>query len=194
MSDTPGRRRNQRERILDAALDLMSRQGSAGMSMRQLAKACGVQVAAIYHYFPSKDALLTAVIEERRYSARLADLASLDIDAPVEERLRRVFELFWEGALDEEPVLRLLLGEALRSEPVALPTGSALLDVFKTGVVMSLEQVVPEVRDPKAVSELVIAQILSAFLRHVFEPQTPTAAIGEDHAEVLVRIVLSSLG
>jgi AcrR family transcriptional regulator len=190
----PSPRRNQRERILDTALDLMSRRGSSGVSMRQLAKACGVQVAAIYHYFPSKDALLTAVIEERRYSARLADLAPLDIDAPVEERLRRVFELFWEGALEEEPVLRLLLGEALRSEAVALPTGSALLDVFRSGVVMALEQVVPEVRDAKAVSELYMAQVFSAFVRHVFEPEVPTSVIGEDQAEVLVRVVLSSLG
>jgi AcrR family transcriptional regulator len=186
-------RRNQRERILDTALELMSRRGSAGVSMRQLAAACGVQVAALYHYFPSKDALLSAVIEERRYSARLADLAPLDVDAPVEERLRRVFELFWEGALEEEPVLRLLLGEALRSEPVALPTGSALLDVFRSGVVMALEQVVPEVRDAKAVSELYMAQVFSAFLRHVFEPEVPTSAIGDDQAEVLVRVVLGSL-
>ena len=194
MTDPAPPRRNQRERILDTALELMSARGSAGVSMRQLAKACGVQVAAIYHYFPSKEALLTAVIEERRYSARLADLAPLDIDAPVEERLRRVFDLFWVGALEEEPVLRLLLGEALRSEPVALPTGSALLEVFRTGVVMALEQVVPEVRDPKALSELYIAQVFSAFVRHVFEPEVPTDAIGEEHAEVLVRVVLSSLG
>ena len=61
---------NQRERILDEALRLMSAEGSAAMSMRQLALACGVQVAAIYHYFPSKDALLQSVFEERRYDTR----------------------------------------------------------------------------------------------------------------------------
>jgi len=63
MSDPTATRTNQREHILDVALQLMSRAGSTGVSMRQLARACGLQVAAIYHYFPSKDALLTAVIE-----------------------------------------------------------------------------------------------------------------------------------
>ena len=49
-SDAP----DPRTRILDAALALMSEQGSAGASMRQLAAACGLNVATIYHYFPSK--------------------------------------------------------------------------------------------------------------------------------------------
>lgn len=195
MSGADGNRTNQRERILDTALQLMSRAGSAGVSMRQLARACGVQVAAIYHYFPSKDALLTAVIEERRYSSRLADEPfDIDAGAPVAERLREVFRTFWRGALEEEPVLRLLLGEALRSEAAALPTGAALLDVFRTGVVMALEEHVPEVADPKAVSGLYIGQVFSAFVRHVFEPDLPTDVLGEEHAEVLVKVVLGSSG
>src|SRR4051812_26722313 len=59
-------RPNQREHILDVTLQLMSEQGAGRTSMRQLAAACGLNVAAIYHYFPSKDALLAAVIDERR--------------------------------------------------------------------------------------------------------------------------------
>ncbi len=43
-----------RERILDAALELMGRQGASATSMRRLATESGVQVAAIYHYFASK--------------------------------------------------------------------------------------------------------------------------------------------
>ena len=49
---------NQRERILDAALLLMSDRGAGSTSMRQLAKACDLNVASIYHYFPSKADLL----------------------------------------------------------------------------------------------------------------------------------------
>ena len=109
---------NQREHILDEALTLMSEQGSAGMSMRQLAQACGVQVAAIYHYFPSKEALLQSVFEERQYTTRL-EVLTIDAGGSAEDRLRAVFDTFWTGLLDEEPVLRLLLGEAL----LVLPLG-----------------------------------------------------------------------
>lgn len=190
MSGEAAPRPNQREHILDNALVLLSEHGSAGMSMRRLAQACGLQVAAIYHYFPSKDALLGAVIDERRYSSRLSDPLQVDPGAPVAERLRAVFGVFWAGALEEERVLRLLLGEALRNEPTALPTGSSLLEVFRLGVVMALEEYAPEVEDPKAVSELYVAQVFSAFIRHIFEPGLDIEVLGSDHADVVVAAVL----
>ena len=56
-----------RDRILDAALELTSRKGSEGTSMRELANACDVNVAALYYHFPSKAELLRSVIEERQY-------------------------------------------------------------------------------------------------------------------------------
>jgi len=191
---TTAPRANQREHILDEALRLMSAQGCAGMSMRQLALACGVQVAAIYHYFPSKDALLQSVFEERRYVARLAEeeqgAFAIDPDASERERLRAVFNLFWVGALGEEPVLRLLLGEALRGQPVALPTGTALLELFRTGVMHLLAAYVPEIEDPETVSQVFIAQVFAGFIRHIFEPDADTDEIASQLADVLVRTVL----
>jgi AcrR family transcriptional regulator len=137
---------------------------------------------------------LTAVIEERRYSSRLSsEPFEVDPSAPVAERLRAVFRVFWSGTLEEDRVLRLLLGEALRHEPAALPPGSALLEVFRSGVVMALAQHVPEVEDPGSISELYVAQIFSAFVRHVFEPDGDPAVIGERNADVVVRAVLGHL-
>jgi AcrR family transcriptional regulator len=188
---TAAPRANQRERILDVALQLMSERGSSAMSMRQLAQACGVQVAAIYHYFPSKDELLRSVVEERRYSARLVEMpVDLAVSDPAEDRLRAVFLIFWQGALEEEPVLRLLLGEALRNEPVALPTGEALLEVFQSGVVGYLECCLPELDDRDVVARVIVAQVFSGFIRHIFEPATPVEQLAAAQADVLVRIVL----
>ena len=62
----------QRSRILDAALVLVSELGAAGTSMRRLAAACGLNVATIYHYFPSKADLLRALVEE-------GDIPQLDV-------------------------------------------------------------------------------------------------------------------
>ncbi|MHB1139480.1 MAG: TetR/AcrR family transcriptional regulator [Microthrixaceae bacterium] len=192
MTTTAAPRANQREHILDEALKLMSAQGSAGMSMRQLALACGVQVAAIYHYFPSKEALLESVFEERRYATRLAeeeDLAPIPTDASASERLRAVFEKFWNGMLGEEEVIRLLLGEALRNQPYALPTGTALLDVFRSGVQVLLAQHVPELHDVDAVTELFVAQIFAGFIQHIFDPEADTDRIAAALADTLVRTV-----
>lgn len=192
MTATTAPRANQREHILDVALQLMSEHGSSAMSMRQLAQACGVQVAAIYHYFPSKDELLRSVVEERRYSARLVEMpVDLQLSDPADLRLRAVFDVFWQGALEEEPVLRLLLGEGLRNQPVALPTGAALLEVFHSGVVGYLECCLPELTDRDVVAHVVVAQVFSCFIRHIFEPEAPVDELAAQQAEVLVRVVLA---
>ncbi|MFN7150246.1 MAG: TetR/AcrR family transcriptional regulator [Microthrixaceae bacterium] len=191
MTTTTTPRANQREHILDVALQLMSEQGSASMSMRRLAQACGVQVAAIYHYFPSKDELLRSVVEERRYSSRLVELpVELDPDAPIEARLRGIYLVFWEGALEEEPVLRLLLGEGLRSQPAALPTGAALLEVFRSGVTDLIQAVAPELQPHDLVAQVVVSQVFSGFIRHIFEPDLPVGQIADDQVAVLLGALL----
>src|SRR6185312_5418925 len=61
---------DQRHRILATALELMGERGVAKTSMRRLASACDLNVATLYHYFPSKAELVRALLLERRYSER----------------------------------------------------------------------------------------------------------------------------
>src|ERR1700722_16064566 len=63
---------SQRQHILNTALALMAQRGVDGTSMRDLASAAGLNVASLYHYFPSKRELLGPVLEERGFSAGLA--------------------------------------------------------------------------------------------------------------------------
>src|SRR5579863_7455383 len=56
-----------RQRILRIALSLMARRGVDGTSMRDLASAAGLNVASLYHYFPSKRELLEAVLVEQGF-------------------------------------------------------------------------------------------------------------------------------
>ncbi|MCP2165762.1 TetR/AcrR family transcriptional regulator C-terminal domain-containing protein [Goodfellowiella coeruleoviolacea] len=52
-----------RERVLDAALALVDSDGLAGLSMRKLGAALGVEAMSLYHYVPNKDALLDGLVE-----------------------------------------------------------------------------------------------------------------------------------
>ncbi len=49
--------------ILENALDLFARQNYASVTTRDIAKACGVNVALIYYYFGNKEGLFRAVIQ-----------------------------------------------------------------------------------------------------------------------------------
>ena len=51
------------EEVLETALNLVSEHGIAGASLRKLATELGMSQPSLYHYFASKDALVTAVVE-----------------------------------------------------------------------------------------------------------------------------------
>jgi AcrR family transcriptional regulator len=180
-------RGNQREHILDTALRLMSAHGSNGMSMRQLASSCGVQVAAIYHYFPSKQALLAAVVAERQYGSRLSDPLPIDPSASPSDRLRDLFLAVWEGAVEEEAIWRLLLGESLRGEAAVQPVGQALLDLLGPATTDWVKRCVPEAIDAEAVGHLLMGQLFTGFIRMMFDPELDRATIANEGADLLVR-------
>ena len=50
-----------RDRILDAARSLFADEGFHAASMNELAKSCRLTKAGLYHYFPSKQAILGAL-------------------------------------------------------------------------------------------------------------------------------------
>jgi AcrR family transcriptional regulator len=52
------------EEIKSAARELMTREGSSSLNLRAIARELGMAPSALYRYFPSRDAILTALITE----------------------------------------------------------------------------------------------------------------------------------
>jgi AcrR family transcriptional regulator len=52
-----------RQEVLEAALALISEHGVAGASLRKLASRLGMSQPSLYHYFPSKDALVAEIVD-----------------------------------------------------------------------------------------------------------------------------------
>ncbi len=71
-----------RQRILQEAQRLFAQAGYAAVSMRALARAVGVSPATLYHYFPTKEALLRELSFEiaGRFLKAVAGIA----DSPLE--------------------------------------------------------------------------------------------------------------
>jgi AcrR family transcriptional regulator len=116
-------------RILHSARARFLMQGVDGASLRAIAKDAGTNIGMIYYYFPSKDDLFLAVVEEV-YERVLADFATaLQDDVPVAARVQRLYERI--GRLDEEEfaVLRLVIREALISSSRL----EQILDRFRRG-------------------------------------------------------------
>jgi AcrR family transcriptional regulator len=57
------RYQHRRENLLNAAAEVAHEQGTAGLSLRQVAKEIGVSHATLVHHFNSRDQLITEIVE-----------------------------------------------------------------------------------------------------------------------------------
>jgi AcrR family transcriptional regulator len=174
----------QRERILDTALDLMAERGASATSMRALASACGLNVAALYHYFPSKHALLRAVIEERRYGTQIREMPVPDLRLPAPERLAALVVDMWDGALAEATIWRLLLTEAIHGDGTAREVGRELLATLEEGMRDALPRLFPELGVPVEVAARIVASTLVTLM---VESSLVEPAELQAHAELRAR-------
>jgi AcrR family transcriptional regulator len=102
-----------REAIVGQAADLFARDGFRGSSINDLASACGVSKALLYHYFPSKEDILHAVMASH-LDLLLEDAAQAAAsEGDAEDRLRRLLHGFmghYVGASSRQKVLLNELG------------------------------------------------------------------------------------
>jgi AcrR family transcriptional regulator len=144
------------------------------MTMRQLASACGLNIATLYHYFGSKSDLLGAIVDERHYDAGLRRLAlPIDPTLPPGPRLERFFAQLATQSLGELRLWRLLIGESLRDHAVALAEALRLSGLLEQAIDRWLGELFPELEtDPAtperaAVTSVVTGQLLAVFLEEM---------------------------
>ena len=100
-----GRKSGTRQRILDTALALFSRQGFSAVSVRDIAAEVGVRESAMYKHFAGKQAVFEQLVENymRISDAFMAGIHALPSDDPAV--LARSAEIY--RRLSDEDFLRL---------------------------------------------------------------------------------------
>ncbi|MFJ5613697.1 TetR/AcrR family transcriptional regulator [Streptomyces sp. NPDC093221] len=105
------------QEILDAAEHLIGENGPEGLSMRAIARGLGMTVQALYHYFPSRDALVTVLVTKAYDDLTAAVRAALDraaADWPDLPRLVVAAEGYRHWAIAHPERYQLLYGTPLR--------------------------------------------------------------------------------
>lgn len=97
-----------REAIVGKAAQLFASKGFNGASMAELAAACATSKSLFYHYYPSKEDVLHAVMASHidQLVTDVEDAAALPADPP--DRLRSLIRTFMDhyvGAADRQKVL-----------------------------------------------------------------------------------------
>lgn len=158
-----------RRRILQIALSLMAQRGVDGTSMRDLASAAGLNVASLYHYFPSKRELLEAVLVEHGFlpvhAPRPEPRAYDDIDSPLAQLLADILVSMFEV----EDFVRLMVGEAIRAESTARSVGLDLFTTFEASMQDWIGKHRPDLVERAGaapVARLLSAMVVGTFVQH----------------------------
>lgn len=74
------------DKILDATLELIQREGLSRLTTNHIAKESGVKVGSIYHFFPNKEAILLELV--RRWQEQIQEgvrlyLGAIEKDTPL---------------------------------------------------------------------------------------------------------------
>jgi TetR/AcrR family transcriptional regulator, cholesterol catabolism regulator len=104
--------RQRRIQFVDTALEAFAARGFEGTSVKDLAAAAGVTQGLLYHYFPSKEALLDAALERHYFLPELRRIAAPDRNRPAADVLLDLARGFADVLNSHRAVVQLMLREA----------------------------------------------------------------------------------
>jgi AcrR family transcriptional regulator len=138
--------------------------------MRDLASAAGLNVASLYHYFPSKRELLEAVLVEHGFlpihTARPEPREYTDsINSPLAQLLADILLSLFEV----EDFVRLMVGEAMRGESTARAVGLDLFTTFQASLEEWITLHRPDLCEANGAGEaarLLSAMVVGTFVQH----------------------------
>ena len=201
---------DKKSHIINIAIELFSKNGFEGTSMRDLSSAAGVNIAMINYYFGSKEKLFEAIVEGRSEKSRkeLEELAQ-DSSLTAMQKMDRIIEMQVSRVLEKRHFHKVLQNEVMLNKRPEL--NIAIGNIFKKNSII-LRGIVSEgiesgefnkVDDGLVVSTIV-GTINHVFLSRtvcnlVFEPSKQYADTFDDpsvkarvidHLKELIRIYL----
>ncbi|MBW2273449.1 MAG: TetR/AcrR family transcriptional regulator [Deltaproteobacteria bacterium] len=173
-----------REKILDAAEQLMGERGFAATSISAIRKESGLPASSIYWHFESKEGLLAAVMERgaERWLTEFGNPRDLPGDA--RQRLHAYIERGFSSVETQPPdFLRLSILLALERKEIDRASLDTILRVREQGrelFGMAIRDALPH-RDPQVASQIAaqcttfaLSFMAGSYVTHFIEPEGVT--------------------
>ncbi|AWB07268.1 TetR family transcriptional regulator (plasmid) [Azospirillum humicireducens] len=148
--------------ILDAAVQVLAKEGANRFTTARVAEKAGVSVGSLYQYFPNKAAILFRLqCDEWRQTTEMLRTILQDGGEAPDDRLRTLVHVFLRSEC-EEAAVRIALDDAAplyRDAPEALEAKAAADRVFSAFIAEYLPGLTDEKR--KVAADLIIATLTS---------------------------------
>lgn len=134
--------------LIDAAIELVRKNGPDHLSLRAAADHVGVSPSAVYHYFPDKDSLMNAIADQ--LFIELATMQKLAVEKipgssqrAAKLRFREIGRTYFQWASKEPNLFRLMFGgfckidhqDEHKNNEAFLMLSKCLDDLLATGVI-----------------------------------------------------------
>lgn len=199
---TPTRRLPADERrvqILREASHLFGSRGFKGTTTRDIAAAVGITEAALYRYYPSKEAMYAAILDERAASSDLLEAIEPAARAGDDRAVFAGIALTLLRSVEADPsILRLILYSALEGHELAPSFQEKRIQRLRAFLGAYIERRAHEgafrALDPvltaRAFMSMLVGQLIG---RHVFGQREPAVQSLEEVAETFVSIFLDGM-
>jgi AcrR family transcriptional regulator len=165
----PQKHQKQRIRILAEARRLFSQKGVKETSMTQIARACRLTKATLYHYFQSKDAILHGIFE-LRWQQDDELVQGVSSARTLEECLYQTARGFLEQMKKDENVefTKILLSESLKNNYLKKIYMSSIQDRVDRNIKQVLGPFLEGKLSPNAM-KLVAFQFVGAIMNYTMD-------------------------
>ncbi|MFG3097925.1 TetR/AcrR family transcriptional regulator [Streptomyces sp. NPDC048202] len=171
-----------RAACLRAARELLEEDGSAGLSLRAVARRAGVSATAPYRHYADRDALVSAVAAEG-YRELAEYLAAAHPEPRTPDELASVAVAYVRFALDRPAMFRVMFAEPCDPNSEERVAATAAISEYVRGIVRA---VFPGV-DPDALSTTVWALVHGLAFLHLdgkLDSSTPEVVDAQVRASV----------
>ncbi|MFF9360493.1 TetR/AcrR family transcriptional regulator [Streptomyces griseoluteus] len=176
-----------RAACLRAARELLEEDGSAGLSLRAVARRAGVSATAPYRHYADRDALVSAVAAEG-YRELAEYLAAAHPEPRTPDELASVAVAYVRFALDRPAMFRVMFAEPCDPGSEERVAATAAISEYVRGIVRA---VFPGV-DPDALSTTVWALVHGlAFLHLDGKLDSSTPEVVDAQVRAAVRALFS---
>lgn len=178
-------RRNSREEILTAAIQLFSAAGYAGVSMRDIARACHLNVGSLYHYFSDKQHLHLAAMQQAFAGRSLILLQVLEGPEPPLQRLTRLIDVLCHLLSEDQTFSRLIQRELLDADEVRLKLlAEEVFGEFSTALNTLCQQLNPQF-DPALLATSIMGMVLYLFQSAPLRKNLFGFQVEHEHPEII---------
>ncbi len=185
--------RNTKEKIIEAAIDLIAENGYKGASVRKIAAKVGIRESAIYNHFKNKEDILKSIfseifstpfemkdIEEKAKKGKsfLHQYAVAYKLVSFDKKMEKLFRVMMIELFQNEDLRESFLKEFHQKEIQVL--SKALFIMMQEGMVRSAD---PMFMAQEFISALFYIRIMVSLLRIDSKPTAPIATHFEKHVD-----------